>query len=194
MNPGSARWPMCPRFAARLPACRVIVSESSAQISIQHRACRICGPDHQITGRYVGGSACLGYACARRSSRRELIPGLVDTLPRCHSGVRAARDSWVPISVLVWPSRASRVPRRRDQRSADSGSCTNPRRGRPREAADSTSQVWDRRTAHRNNGLTLRHWPAGSNTRCLTLSSSGVRTAELVPSAQVRATQRVQSA
>ena len=58
---------------------------------------------------YAGGPACARCASTRRSSRRELIPSLVNTLPRCHSTVRALRNSWAPISVLVWPSRASRA-------------------------------------------------------------------------------------
>ena len=62
-----------------------------------------------MTCRYVGGPACARCASTRRSSRRELIPSLVNTLPRCHSTVRALRNSWAPISVLVWPSRASRA-------------------------------------------------------------------------------------
>ena len=49
------------------------------------------------------------FASASCSSRRELMPSLVKTLRRCHSTVRADRNSWAPISGLVRPSRASRA-------------------------------------------------------------------------------------
>ena len=50
-------------------------------------------------------------ARAWRNSRREPMPSLVNTLRRCHSTVRADRNSWAPISVLVRPSTASRAMR-----------------------------------------------------------------------------------
>ena len=50
-----------------------------------------------------------GLASAAGSSRREVMPSLVKTLRRCHSTVRADRNSWAPISGLVRPSRASRA-------------------------------------------------------------------------------------
>jgi len=37
------------------------------------------------------------------------MPSLVKTLPRCHSTVRGLMNSWLPISWLVRPSRASLV-------------------------------------------------------------------------------------
>src|SRR6516164_290575 len=46
---------------------------------------------------------------AARSSRRELMPSLVKILRRCHSTVRADRNSWAAISELVWPLAASRA-------------------------------------------------------------------------------------
>jgi hypothetical protein len=51
-------------------------------------------------------AACASAAC---SSRRELMSSLVKILRRCHSTVRADRNSWAPISGLVRPSRASRA-------------------------------------------------------------------------------------
>ena len=44
---------------------------------------------------------------AARSSRRELIPSLANTLRRCHSTVRGLMNSWPPISELLRPLRAS---------------------------------------------------------------------------------------
>jgi hypothetical protein len=52
------------------------------------------------------GPSCTSAACR---SRREPIPSLVYILRRCHSTVRADRNSWAPISGLVRPSRASRA-------------------------------------------------------------------------------------
>ena len=43
----------------------------------------------------------------QRRSLREAMPSLVNTLPRCHSTVRGLMNSWLPISWLVRPSRAS---------------------------------------------------------------------------------------
>ena len=44
-----------------------------------------------------------------RSSRRERIPSLANTLRRCHSTVRGLRNSCAPISGFDNPSRASRA-------------------------------------------------------------------------------------
>jgi hypothetical protein len=46
---------------------------------------------------------------AERSSLRELIPSLPNTLPRCHSTVRGLRKSWAPISGFVCPPAATRA-------------------------------------------------------------------------------------
>ena len=53
-------------------------------------------------------AACVSAAC---SSRRELMSSLVKILRRCHSTVRAARNSLAPISGLVRPSHDSRAIR-----------------------------------------------------------------------------------
>ena len=50
---------------------------------------------------------CSGRAV--RSCLRELMPSLVNTLRRCHSTVRALRNSCAPISGFDRPSRASRA-------------------------------------------------------------------------------------
>jgi hypothetical protein len=42
-----------------------------------------------------------------RRSLREVMPSLVNTLPRCHSTVRGLMNSWAAISWLVCPSQAS---------------------------------------------------------------------------------------
>ena len=46
---------------------------------------------------------------AERSSLRELIPSLPNTLLRCHSTVRGLRKNWAPISGFVCPSAARRA-------------------------------------------------------------------------------------
>jgi hypothetical protein len=64
----------------------------------------------ELAERIYGSDAvCSGSDSALRSSRRELTPILANTLPRCHSTVRALMNSWAPISGLVCPSRASRA-------------------------------------------------------------------------------------
>ena len=60
-------------------------------------------------GIYGNDAVRSGSGSALRSSRRELTPTLANTLPRCHSTVRALMNSWTPISGLVRPSRASRA-------------------------------------------------------------------------------------
>ena len=62
------------------------------------RAVRLLPP-----GGRTGGRQRLAAA------RRELIPSLVKILRRCHSTVRGLRNSWVLISGLENPSRASRA-------------------------------------------------------------------------------------
>ena len=61
-----------------------------------------------VRARRVRG---VGRSGARRarSSLRELMPNLVNTLLRCHSTVRALRKSCAPISGFDKPSRASRA-------------------------------------------------------------------------------------
>jgi len=56
-----------------------------------------------------GPPAPQSFRSAALSSRRELMPSLVNTLRRCHSTVRTDRNSWAVISALVWPSASSRT-------------------------------------------------------------------------------------
>ena len=62
-----------------------------------------------ITELRSGPARTRSWAVRSRSSRRERIPSLANTLRRCHSTVRGLRKSRAPISGFDSPSRASRA-------------------------------------------------------------------------------------
>ena len=67
-----------------------------------------CRPTTNVGSSYARTAAPASKS-AERSSLRELIPSLPNTLRRCHSTVRGLRNSWAPISGFVCPSAASRA-------------------------------------------------------------------------------------
>ena len=62
-----------------------------------------------LAAGYANGPALALSDSACWSCRRELISSLAKTLLRCHSTVRADRNSWPPISWFDRPARASRA-------------------------------------------------------------------------------------
>jgi hypothetical protein len=82
------------------PSARVVAAWGRPWQELAHPPAR---------GDAGGPSAPQSFRSAALSSRRELMPGLVNTLRRCHSTERTDRNSWAVISALVWPSAASRT-------------------------------------------------------------------------------------
>jgi len=62
-----------------------------------------------LAAGYAVGAALAPSGSASWSCRRELISSLVKTLRRCHSTVRADRNSWAAICAADRPARASRA-------------------------------------------------------------------------------------